>query len=73
MKWTLPKVASILLHSSEGIGQNSSARGLYSKEPQRTEFLGLEGVGDVSTNIVDVTGATDDMPCTDRFPIDGVN
>jgi hypothetical protein len=34
-----------------------------SKEPPRTEFLGLEGVGEVSTNDVDVTGASDDMPC----------
>jgi hypothetical protein len=48
-------------------------RGVNSKDPQRTEFLGLGGVGDSSMNAADVTGTADDIPCTDRFPTDGAN
>ena len=72
MKWTPPKVASILPRNSEEIGREASARGVNSKEPQQTKFLGLEGVGEFSTNAADVTGA-DDMPCADSLPTDGAN
>ena len=62
MKWTPPKVVSILPRDSVEIGCDTSVCGVYSKDPQRTELLGLDGVGDSSTNAADVTGTADDMP-----------
>ena len=73
MKWTPPKVVSMLPRDSVEIGCDTSVRGVYSKDPQRTEFLGLGGVGDSSTNAADVTGTADDIPCADRVPTDGAN
>ena len=73
MKWTPPNVASIPPRNSEGIGCGASVHGVNSKDPQRTEFFGLEGVGDASTNVDDVTGVADDANCADSVPTDGTN
>jgi hypothetical protein len=73
IKWIPPNVASILLRNSEGIGCDASVHGVNSKDPQRTEFYELEGVGDSSTNVADVTRAADDVSCTESFPIDNAN
>jgi hypothetical protein len=78
MKWTPPNVVSMLPRNSEGVERNALLHGVNSKDPQRTgslepEGVGDDGVGDVSKNAADVTGAADDVPCTDRVPTDGAN
>ena len=78
MKWTPPNVASMPPRNSEGVGRDALLRRVNSKDPQRIGSLepkgvGDDGVGDVSENAADVTGATDDMPCADRVPTDGAN
>jgi hypothetical protein len=41
--------------------------------PGNAHHEGLEGVGDASTNVADVTGAADDVPYADSFPTDSAN
>jgi hypothetical protein len=73
MKWTPPNVASMSPCNPERVGRDVLLRGVNSKDPRRTESLEPEGVGDVSTNVVDVTGAADDVPCADSLPIDSAD
>jgi hypothetical protein len=73
MKWTPLKVEFKLPHGSAEIKREASVCGTNSKDPQRTESFGSDGVDDSSTNAADVTGTADDLPCADRLPIDGAN
>ena len=63
----------MLPRDSAEIRCDTSVCGMNSKDPQRTESFGYDGVGDSSTNAADVTGTADDLPCANRLPTDGAN
>ena len=72
-KQRYPTQNQVPAHDPVEIRRDASACGTNSKDPQRTESFGSDGVGDSSTNAADVTGTADDLPCADRVPTDGAN